>query len=865
MSDYKLIGHNYITPDLVAKVTGQAKYAEDVRADGMLVCRLLGSPMPHARVRRIDASAALAMPGVRAILTADDLPVPPVAAAPSPPPAPGTSPAPAARSGAAGEGGRRGQRAIAVDEHGQPIGGAAPTPAAAAPAGTLVKAEAALTMEPLYEGEPILAIAAVDEPTAVAAIERIAIDFEPLPFVVDPLEGLRPGSPNARREGNVLLQGNRIVELKWTDADFAAAALGQLPAGAVPDGDAWSFGDVDAGFTDAALVVDESFVIPTTSHIPLEPRSAMAYWQNGKLYMHCSTQSLAQSVPAIARYCGISPSQVVLISPYTGGAFGGKNPAYLHVAIPALLAKKTGQPVMMKITRDDEMNIGRSRPGMIGRAKVGFAKDGRITAIDLFVVSDGGPYGRGDHGSGARLASVLYQPKAMRFRGVGVLTNTVPRGSQRGPGMQIAPAMELVISKAARTLGIDQVAIHRINAPAGKAPVGPPQRDGSRRYVTSAFVKEALDKGADLFGWHERKAASGTRHGSKVRGVGVAVGTYSAGSVGYDGLLTIEPDGKLYIQSGCGHLGTNSVFDTTRAAAEALDMPWDKVVITQGDSTRNLPWSCSQGGSQTAHAHTRANWAAGLDAKRKLQEIAAKDLGGRAEDYTVGGERVYRTGAPGRGLTFAQAAKRAIDLGGAYDGHELPSEINAMTKASATALAGRGLMGVAKDTFKHDGDTMSFVAGFAEVEVDVETGEFAVVDYTAVVDVGTVLHPRNCQGQTYGGSLLGMAHAIGHRWVYDRHYGLALARRFYHSKPPSLLDAPRFQWAAVNLPDPETPVGVRGVGEPPVGAAYGAVVNALVDALGDDAFRRTPVMADSVLASFEAGGKPARGALAFHV
>ncbi len=890
MPDYKLIGHNYTLPDLVAKVTGKAKYAEDFRADGMLYCRLLVSPMPHARVRSIDAREAQKMPGVRAILTANDLPpipapptpgAPPAAVPPAGVPPAGASPAgrPAAGTPSPGTtqaGGRRGQGSMAVDEHGQPIqgapgaggqaqrGGRGATPPAAAPPAPTMRPEPALTMEPLYEGEPILAVAAVDEATAVAAIERIKVVYEPLPFVVDPLDSLRPGGPNARLEGNVIV-GNTIRELKWTDADFAEAKEGRLPMGRVFDADQWSFGDLEAGFKQAALVIDESFVIPTTSHHPLEPRSAMTYWQNGKLHVHCSTQSLAQAVPVIARWAGIDPSQVVLISPYTGGAFGSRGTAYHYVVIPAWLAKKTGQPVMMRITRDDEQCIGRTRPGMVGRAKVGVAKDGRIMALDLFLVSDGGAYGRGDHLSSARLASLLYQPKAMRFRGVGVLTNTVPRGAQRAPGMQFAPVVELVITKAARRLGIDQVAIHRINAPAGKAPLGPPQADGRRRYVTSAFVREALDQGADLFGWEERKRRSGKRQGTKVRGVGVAVGTYSAGSVGYDGLLTIQPDGKLYIQSGCGHLGTNSNFDTTRAAAEALGMPWERVVITQGDSSKHLPWSSSQGGSQTTHAHTRANWAAGLDAKRKLQEIAAQDLGGQLEDYEVGNERVYRRGSPSRGLTFAQAARRAIALGGKYDGHELPANINPMTKASATALAGLGLMGVAKDTFPRDGDSMSFIAGFAEVEVDVETGEFSVLDYTAVADVGTVLHPRNCRGQVYGGTLLGMAHAIGHRWVYDRHYGLSLGRRFYHSKPPTILDAPRFQFAALNIPDPETPLGARGVGEPPVGAAYGAVVNALAAAVGDDAFRRTPVTADLILTSLEAGGKWAHEALRSHI
>ena len=171
MADERLIGKNYVTPDLVAKVTGRAKYAEDFRADGMLFCKLLLSPMPHARVRRIDTRAALATSGVKAILTADDLPE-------------------AAR-------------------------GDIP----------------ALTNEPLYEGEPILAVAAVDELTAVQAIERIDLDLEPLPFVVDPLDSLRPGGPNARTEGNIWVPAPpsgpnappgrpQIQTLKWTEEDF---------------------------------------------------------------------------------------------------------------------------------------------------------------------------------------------------------------------------------------------------------------------------------------------------------------------------------------------------------------------------------------------------------------------------------------------------------------------------------------------------------------------------------------------------------------------------------------------------------------------------------------------------------------------
>jgi CO/xanthine dehydrogenase Mo-binding subunit len=216
-------------------------------------------------------------------------------------------------------------------------------------------------------------------------------------------------------------------------------------------------------------------------------------------------------------------------------------------------------------------------------------------------------------------------------------------------------------------------------------------------------------------------------------------------------------------------------------------------------------------------------------------------------------------------MTLAQAAQKAIDLGGKYDGHELPENINAVTKASATALAGQGLMGVARDAYPRDGQTHSFVAAFAEVEVDLETGKYHIVDYLAVADVGTIIHPKALGGQVLGRSTLGIGHAIGQHWVYDQHYGVSLARRFHHNKPPTILDVPqRMAWSALDIPDPETPVGARGIGEPPVAAGCCAVLNALSDAVGDDAFRRAPVMVGTLLAALDAG-KPVQEPLTAHI
>jgi CO/xanthine dehydrogenase Mo-binding subunit len=828
-TNHKLIGKDYTTPDLLAKVTGKAKYAEDYRADGMLFCKLLLSPLPHARVKRIDTRAALAMPGVKAILTMDDLPAP----------------------------------ADSVTDLGQ-----------------VIKAnklgERGLTMEPVYQGEPILAVAAVDELTAAEAIEKIRIDFEPLPFVIDPLESLRPGGPNARPEGNVWMrpapppnaQGGGppgpppplVVGVhKWTEEDFAQAKEGQLPMGKATD--EWSVGDVDAGMKSAALVLDETFVTPNTSHQCLETRSTMAYWQNGKVFIHTGTQSTYQTGPAIARWLGIDRSNVVFISEYTGGGFGSKITGGVSLIIPALMSRKTNTPVMMRISREEEHYIGRARPSLQGRMKVGFSKEGRIVAVDMFVICDNGPYEQMFDAAGSgMIVSLLYQPLAMRWRGLTVLTNTVPRSAQSAPGgMQGIILMEPVLAKAARKLGIDQVAIRSLNAPEGKAEFGAAM-GGKRGHTTSCFIKEALDRGAEQFKWDERRARSPKRNGSKVRGIGVSMSTFVAGSIGYDGLIVIKPDGRLYIQSGIGNHGTESVSDVHRVAAEIVGVPWEKCELTWGNTTKNLPFTCASGGSQTTHAMTRAAHAAGMDARKKLQEIAAKDLGGKAEDYEVANERVFRKGG-GAGMSLAHAAQRAIQLGGIYDGHELPKDINKATVASATALAGQGLLAVAKDNYPHDGATFSFVASFAEVEVDLETGQYQILDFLAYADAGTVIHPAAFGGQVLGRSMLGIGHAIGQKWVYDQHYGVPLAKRFHHSKPPTILDAPaNMQWAALNIPDPETPVGARGIGEPPVGGGCCAILNALSDAIGDEVFRRAPVTADIILASLEAG-RPVYGGL----
>jgi CO/xanthine dehydrogenase Mo-binding subunit len=780
---YDLIGKNFTPPDVRPKVTGKAKYAEDFRADGMVFCKLLTSPMPHARVRSIDAAEALAMPGVLGVLTADEVP-------------------------------------------------SVPDPQ-----------ETILTNEPLFVGHPILAVAAETEELAADALEKIKVEYEELPFTVDPLQSLFPGGPNARTNGNVANPGVDLKVHKWTAQDFAGAQDGQMPTGEPVT--EWSFGDIDAGFAAAKLVLDETFVTAGLSHHSMEPRTALSYWQNGKCHLHASSQSQSFPVPTVARYIGIEPADLVFIAEYCGGGFGSKGGGYPIVAVPALLSKKIGRPVMMRISRHEEYYVGSARPGFQGRIKIGFAEDGRVTAVDLYVVQENGPNsGFNDWVSAADAVSIVYQPPAMRFRGVPVLTNTPPRGPQRGPGQnQIAAAVEPLIDKAARQLGLDQVAIRRINAPDNDAKIGSTQGG-----VTSAYLKNALDLGAERFGWAEKRARSGQKNGSKVRGVGVGTAYHSAGGNGFDGLVRITPDGKLHIHTGVGNLGTYSHTGTSRIAAEVLKANWDNCIVVRGDSRNHLPWNLGQFGSNTSFTMTRTNYVAAMDALAKLKEIAAMDLGGAPEDYDVGNETVFATADPSKSITYAAAAQRAIELGGKFDGHEMAEDLNVMTKASVAALAGTGLIGAAKDNLPRTGTVPALAAGFIEIDLDVETGKYEILSYMGVADCGTIIHPMGLATQVKSGAVMGFGLAGTERHIYDPQNGLPGNIGLLAAKPPSYLDVPAtMDWGAVDIADPQNPVGTKGVGEPVQGCAAAALLCAISDALGGHYFNRTPVVADMIV------------------
>lgn len=788
------IGKDFIPPDVEGKVTGDAKYVEDFAPEGMVYARLLTSPVASGRVVGIDASEALRMDGVLGVLTADDLPP---SSAPDDP-------------------------VLASDDV-------------------------------TYIGQPIAAIAAISDSIAENAIDRIKIEFERRNFVTDPLESLIEGGPNAYPDGNVLVQTNSLEDenatirggistIKWPASEIENFRNGKEPRN-VNFADGWTYGDLDSAFAESDVIVEESFVTAGTPHHCLEPRSSMAYWQNGKCYFYASTQSQSAVVEPLASLLGIEPENVCMISENTGGGFGSKGRVYPTMAITGRFAQLLNRPVQLRITREEEYYLGVGRPGMQGWVKAGIRADGTVAAVDVIIISDGGPTGRNSASSSAQHISVVYTPTAMRLRNIPVFTNTAPRGAQRGPGQnEMSAAIAPIMDKAARDLGMDRAQFRRVNAPHSDSPVYESQGP-----VTSAFMAEAIDIATEMFNWTEREAAPRQRNGSKVRGLGIGLGYHSAGGNGYDGLVRITPDGRIHLHSGVGNLGTYSYAGTARAAAEVLKCRWESCEIVRGSTDQHLPHSSTQGGSNTIFTHTRTNWVAAEDAVIKLKEIAVTEFGGNVDQYDINNERVFKISNPEESLSYAEAAAKAIEVGGKYSGQEYPNDLHPITQRAVEGIAGTGLIGVARDNLPKRGIAPGLMISMTEVEIDLETGKYEVLDYVGIADCGTIIHPQGLSQQINGGAVWGFGMAASERHVYDPQNALPANIGLYQAKLPTIMDVPiEMANGAVDIADPYNPAGGRGVGEPSQGSAVAAVTSAIADALGHS-FNRVPVTPDMIV------------------
>jgi CO/xanthine dehydrogenase Mo-binding subunit len=271
-------------------------------------------------------------------------------------------------------------------------------------------------------------------------------------------------------------------------------------------------------------------------------------------------------------------------------------------------------------------------------------------------------------------------------------------------------------------------------------------------------------------------------------------------------------------------------------------------VVVHGRTDYHLQHSTYQGGSNTMFTETRSSHVAAMDAIRKLKEIAAAQFGGAADDYSIGGERVFLTSDSSKGMTYGEAAQKAIEMGGEYSGASFPEDIHNTTKRAVQGLAGTGLIGVGKDTLPKSGTTPGFAVAMVEIELDTETGKFDILNYTGIAECGTIVHPLGLRQAMNGGGVWGFGMAGYERHVYDPQNGLPANVGLYQSKPPTYLDVPvQMNCSATDMPDPQSPVGARGIGEPAQGCAVAALMSAISDALDGHLFNRTPVTPDMIV------------------
>ncbi|MFB6198556.1 MAG: xanthine dehydrogenase family protein molybdopterin-binding subunit, partial [Halobacteriaceae archaeon] len=438
--NHNLVGEEFDPPGGRAKVTGEARYADDFIFDNALHAKMVKSPYPHAKVKSIDTSAAEDMNGVEAVATFEDAP----------------------------------DRSVGMP---------------------------AMDRRPKVYGYPVAAVAAQDNYTAAAACEEIEVEYEQLPHVIDPVETLKPGSPNARMDGNIPTGeatgesaegqggGNVAVgEVKWKNADFST----RFPSNPGEWTVKWSWGDVESKLSQADVVVEDTVQAHRIVTNPMEPRSNAAHWKsNGKLTIWGSSQSISLTHLGLAGYLGINPFNMTFIGNFAGGGFGSKGTWYPQMAVPALLSKKINKPVKLRGTRREEFHWGNGRTGELYKFRLGFTNSGSLIAADIQAISDAGAYSSAalsGLGSSFDSFSSILNPETMRVRGIGVFTNKPKTWPMRGPGEnQAAMAVSQVMDKAAEKLGMDPLDLKQKNSPNQGSPVGE-----ARNPLTSAYQAEAL-------------------------------------------------------------------------------------------------------------------------------------------------------------------------------------------------------------------------------------------------------------------------------------------------------------------------------------------------------------------------------------
>jgi CO/xanthine dehydrogenase Mo-binding subunit len=592
--EVKGVGLAIPRPDSPEKVTGQTQYVADMAPRGLLHAKLLRSPHAHARIVQIDTSRARALPGVRAVLTAADIPE---------------------------------------------LKRQAPT-----------RAHAVLAIDrTVFVGQPVAAVAADELAIAEEALDLIDVTYEVLPVAVDPLRSMQPGAPPVADAGT---EADTSEALAHSAVTLGSSETKPAKAVNISQQARVGRGDVAKGFAASDLVLENTYRVPMVHQGYLEPHAVLAQWDTtGLLTLWASTQGSFNTRSEVADVLGIPENQIRVIPVECGGGFGGKIRA-LCEPITALLARVTNRPVRYVMTRREELEAGMPAPQVIIKLKTGVKRDGALMALEAETILDTGAFSGTVLAVSAVFLGSMYKWPAFDIRGYEVLTHKPSVAAYRAPAApQTIFAIESQMEQIARTLGLDPVEFrmrHLIQE--GDLMVnGQPWQSNGAREVLRRLGEHPL--------WQERTAwmAEG-RAAGRTRGVGLALGGWLGGLQPTGATVRLNPDGSLSVLTGQVDIaGTNIALAQIAASAFGVDI--DRVRITTGD-TDAAPVTGLSAGSKTVYTVGAAVLQAAEDARRQALEIAAKELEASMHDLEIVDGRVAVRGMPDRATTLAQIGKK---------------------------------------------------------------------------------------------------------------------------------------------------------------------------------------------------------------
>jgi xanthine dehydrogenase YagR molybdenum-binding subunit len=635
-----------------------------------------------------------------------------------------------------------------------------------------------------YEGDEIACIVAESELEAERALQFIEVKYQELPFVVDPERAMRVDSPKLYENGNV-------VRKKPYE---------------------YSRGDVEKGFEDSDIILEDVYKTQVEVHNPTEPHCSVANWNGDKLTIWDSTQAIFRVRESIGRALGISENKLRVIKKYMGGGFGSKLEAGKYSVMAALLSRRIGRPVRIALDRR-EMNLAvGNRPDSVQKLKIGVMKDGTLKAITHDC------YGSvGAHPASATCSWPLrqiYLCPHVKTTEYSVYTNAGRARPFRAPGhVQGSFALESILDEAAERTGLDPLDFRLKNyAEIDQVDQIP---------YTSKLLKEAYNKGAEAFQWRKKWKKPGTDAGPKKRGVGMASQIWwgGGGPPAY-ATLKMNSDGSVQILTGTQDIGGGTYTFVAQVAAEVLELPMEKIDVILGD-TAVCPYGPSSGGSQTAPSISPAVRDAAEQMKSKLIAAAAVILG-KPENKVK-----YRQGT-------------VIDSINPEKSLDIPEIIDKMDER---VLIANGAREANKDGYAIN----SFGVQFAEVEVNIETGNVNVLKIVAAHDIGRVLNQKLLENQFHGGIIQGMSFALMEERVLNQDTGKVLTTNLHDYKIPTAKDTPEIEVIIVSGGDALiSNTGAKGTGEPAMIPTAAAIANAVYNALGVR-IKNLPITPDKIL------------------